>query len=247
MTEAFADGNPRDERSGTERWIDGTIERANARRAYYNSLQYEHYMCLLPETVPASSIALIIAHELHARGLQQIPQDILQRLVLVVLEENDYRIVRRNPPELPPEPTQQPVVMHGHGSVVEMQHIFDRGRATEELTKKQGDQPGWVYYLRVGDRIKIGYSTAPARRLKAYPPDSELLAIHPGTPDLERQLHKQFDHNLVSGREWFTEALDLREHIATALEEYGPPPKEFKPKYRKRAKSQVRPSYWSGK
>src|SRR5690554_2780796 len=45
--------------------------------------------------------------------------------------------------------------------------------------------PGWVYYIRVGDTIKIGFSQDVSQRMRTYPPNAELLAAHPGTLETE--------------------------------------------------------------
>jgi hypothetical protein len=74
-------------------------------------------------------------------------------------------------------------------------------------------EPGFIYYLRVGDLIKIGYTFYLEDRMKAYPPNSELLATHPGTRQTERQMHHKFLHLLKQGREWFIEGDDLMAHI----------------------------------
>lgn len=74
-------------------------------------------------------------------------------------------------------------------------------------------EPGWVYYLKVGDRIKIGYTQDLEQRMKQYPPHSELLATHPGTQKIEREMHHKFLHLLANGREWFTVEDELLAHI----------------------------------
>ena len=83
------------------------------------------------------------------------------------------------------------------------------------------NEPGWVYYIRMGDTIKIGYATDVAKRMRAYPPNAELLAAHPGTELLERQIHKQFGEHLARGREWFKPADELLAHIASVVERFG--------------------------
>lgn len=72
-----------------------------------------------------------------------------------------------------------------------------------------------VYYLRYADRIKIGTSARPRRRLSAIRHE-ELLAFELGGRALEQQRHREFA-DLREGGEWFHAAPDLRSHIA-ALE-----------------------------
>ena len=71
-----------------------------------------------------------------------------------------------------------------------------------------------VYYLRVGDLIKIGTTANLRRRLREYPPNSELLAVESGGADVEARRLLQFNEHLVSGTEWFTPAPVLMAHIA---------------------------------
>lgn len=70
-----------------------------------------------------------------------------------------------------------------------------------------------VYYARVGNHIKIGYSSNLTRRMRGYPPDTEILATEPGTRELEKERHMEFNHQLRMGNEWFAPSLDLLMHI----------------------------------
>jgi len=58
----------------------------------------------------------------------------------------------------------------------------------------------------LGNKYKIGYSTNVERRIRAFntasPIPCKILAVAPGGKELESQLHKQFQDNVVSG-EWF--------------------------------------------
>lgn len=73
--------------------------------------------------------------------------------------------------------------------------------------------PGFVYYLRNGDLIKIGYAKNVFLRMAHYPPNAELLAVEPGSKALERARHGQFNHYLRYGREWFREGPELTEWV----------------------------------
>jgi len=81
----------------------------------------------------------------------------------------------------------------------------------ELVLPDRGDLPGWVYFVRFGDRIKIGYSTKPHRRLRNLPVDAVLGAI-PGSLESERALHVKFGGSRIVG-EWFHDAPDLLVHI----------------------------------
>lgn len=71
-----------------------------------------------------------------------------------------------------------------------------------------------VYYIRVGDLIKIGVTKSMRVRMQAYPPNAELLAVEQGGEDLESARHHQFRHLLAHRQEWFRADGDLMQHIA---------------------------------
>ncbi|TYP82060.1 GIY-YIG nuclease family protein [Blastococcus xanthinilyticus] len=95
----------------------------------------------------------------------------------------------------------------------------------------RGDQPGFVYFIEVGERVKIGYSVDVRRRLRSYPPGSVLLAVEPGSPELERQRHQQFAGSLLDGREWFRPDRVILEQAAAIRERRGDPAR-FAHRYR---------------
>lgn len=73
-----------------------------------------------------------------------------------------------------------------------------------------------VYYIEFRGAIKIGTSICLISRLAAHPWEW-LLALEPGSYELESERHKQFDHLLIRG-EWFDDAPELREHIGQVIE-----------------------------
>lgn len=78
-----------------------------------------------------------------------------------------------------------------------------------------------IYYVRVGEHIKIGWTTNLYRRLRAYPPTAELLAWRYGTKADERALHQQFAAYLAGGREWFRDVPEIRAAAEAAKAEFG--------------------------
>jgi hypothetical protein len=70
-----------------------------------------------------------------------------------------------------------------------------------------------VYYMRLGDRVKIGRSTNLASRIATFNPE-ELLAVEPGGATLESSRHKQFAELRTRG-EWFRYESPLTEWIAS--------------------------------
>jgi hypothetical protein len=87
----------------------------------------------------------------------------------------------------------------------------ERARALAELA---GDVEGsWVYYIRMGDEIKIGVSVDPLKRAQSLSLNaSHILAVEPGTQMLERKRHDQFRDLHLHG-EWFRAEGALLDHI----------------------------------
>lgn len=94
------------------------------------------------------------------------------------------------------------------------QKAAERKQAAEEKRTREG----YVYYLRVGSDYKIGFASNLERRLASYPPDTELLAVEPGTLQLETERHREFKHSLISGREWYRPNPALDHHIRNVAE-----------------------------
>ncbi len=78
-----------------------------------------------------------------------------------------------------------------------------------------------VYYVRIGDLIKIGVTVNMKARMPQVMPD-EILATEPGGIELERQRQTQFAHLRVRG-ERFARGEDLLAHIAQIREAHGAP------------------------
>jgi len=78
-----------------------------------------------------------------------------------------------------------------------------------------------VYYLRYRDRVKIGTSATPRRRLAAIMHD-ELLAFEPGDRRIEHDRHVQFA-DLREGGEWFSLTGAVLIHIDQVRARVGEP------------------------
>jgi hypothetical protein len=73
--------------------------------------------------------------------------------------------------------------------------------------------PGWVYFLRSGALIKIGYSCDIPKRMAAYAthnPDAQLMVVTPGTRDDEKNYQNRFGHLRIK-LEWFSFGGELAE------------------------------------
>lgn len=95
----------------------------------------------------------------------------------------------------------------------------DESKAREKERRSQ--QAGWIYYIKVDDLIKIGYATILIERLRQYPPNIKVLAVHPGTRELETFLHRKFRLHLKQGREWYTDNPVIHAHINAVVSTYG--------------------------
>lgn len=102
-------------------------------------------------------------------------------------------------------------------------HLREVAETAVPQKKSARDEPGTIYYVKVGSFVKIGFTKDLDRRMASYPPDSKLLAVHPGTLRMERAIHARFCADLMERREWFADSERIRDHIARVVEEYGYP------------------------
>lgn len=75
--------------------------------------------------------------------------------------------------------------------------------APREIPPRPTSKVGWIYYLAVGDHIKIGYASNVGRRLRSYPPTATLIFAHRGTRDDEKNIHSRLHPYCAAGREWY--------------------------------------------
>ena len=73
------------------------------------------------------------------------------------------------------------------------------------------DIAGVVYFILLGDRIKIGYTTDLDARMRVIPHE-EVLGTIPGTMRDERMYHAKFAKHRTTG-EWFKDCPDIRDYI----------------------------------
>jgi hypothetical protein len=72
---------------------------------------------------------------------------------------------------------------------------------------------GFVYYVRLQDRVKIGWSMMPTVRVRHFGQDAVPLAYEEGARTLERKRHDQFADRRLTG-EWFTWCPEIADHVA---------------------------------
>lgn len=84
-------------------------------------------------------------------------------------------------------------------------------RLLREMESEDVTPGSVVYYMRIGNRVKIGFSTNIVTRLATINPE-ELLATEAGGYVLEQQRHRQF-MDLRTHGEWFSYEDLLVDHI----------------------------------
>lgn len=116
-----------------------------------------------------------------------------------------------------------PAVTEAIARLARQRHEQKKLDARLQVILDEKNAEGWVYYMRINSRIKIGYTTNLRQRSRNYPPGTELLAVEPGDRHLESRRHAQFSRSLAQGREWFAESEDLAQHISALAEQYATP------------------------
>lgn len=84
------------------------------------------------------------------------------------------------------------------------------GARADKLKREPGST---VYYVLVGDMIKIGFTTSLEARLPNYPPGTKLLARESGGKPLEQRRHGEFARYRTARNEWYRIEQPLLDHI----------------------------------
>jgi hypothetical protein len=96
--------------------------------------------------------------------------------------------------------------------------------SAEAVRDRRHTEQSLVYYVRIGDRVKIGYTTNMRARLPGLRIDeTAILATEPGGRELEAQRHEEFHAERIGRREDFNPSRRLLAHIERVVEENGPP------------------------
>lgn len=102
-----------------------------------------------------------------------------------------------------------------------VQEMVESHRAAEAQPRPEVN--GVVYYMRFGDRVKIGFTGNLEIRAQQVPND-EVIAAEPGTFATEAKRHGEFAPELVSNtKEWFTMTPRLAFHMANVRDAHGDP------------------------
>lgn len=96
-------------------------------------------------------------------------------------------------------------------------------RAIRSTNRRKPTSMGQIYFVRIDDLIKVGWTTKLADRIRAYGPKAELLANYPASRADEAALHRQLTPSRFRGREWYSNTDIIRAFIDEALERHGRP------------------------
>jgi hypothetical protein len=119
-------------------------------------------------------------------------------------------------------------------------------RAIRDVERRKPTSMGQIYYVRVNDLIKVGWTSKLAERVRSYGPDAELLANYPATRSDEAALHRQLAPSRYRGREWYSDTDIVQAFITEALERHGPP-RFQRIEWTEPKTTNVRPKQWSGR
>ena len=114
-------------------------------------------------------------------------------------------------------------IWNGQEALHKVRAILTQQEDEPEQTTEPEPIPGTVYYVQIGSHVKIGWTANMEGRMRKYPPNSVLLAQHPGTRKDENRMHRRFAADRTHGREWYVPSASLTRHIANVVREHGQP------------------------
>lgn len=103
---------------------------------------------------------------------------------------------------------------------------------------------GDVYFAKVDDLIKIGWSSQLHRRIQQYGPSAVILCHFPGTQADEKNLHLRFKPYLSKGREWFEDHPRIRAYVEEMIAAHGRP--YMGHTWTEPSVKPMKPRYWRG-
>lgn len=102
-------------------------------------------------------------------------------------------------------------------------YIRADARKVKAIERRKPTSVGEIYFVRIDDLVKVGWTSKLADRIRSYGPKAELLVNYPGTRADEAALHRQLTPARFKGREWYRETDIIQAFIAEALEKHGRP------------------------
>lgn len=123
-------------------------------------------------------------------------------------------------------------------------YIRGDARKVKAVERQKPTSVGEIYFVRIDDLIKVGWTSKLADRIRAYGPKAELLTNYPGTRADESALHRQLTPSRFRGREWYSDTDIIRAFIAEAITKHGRPRFE-RIEWTEPKTSNVKPKRWS--
>lgn len=111
-------------------------------------------------------------------------------------------------------------------AIADLREELEKRRKREEAEEQaafMAREDGDIYFVRIGDLIKVGWTRDLWSRLKSYGASAELLVSYPATRQDETNLHRQLTPARAKGREWYEDGQVVAMFIGEALAKYGPP------------------------
>lgn len=123
-------------------------------------------------------------------------------------------------------------------------YIRSDARKIRAVERRKPTSVGEIYFVRIDDLIKVGWTSKLADRIRAYGPKAELLANYPGTRADEAALHRQLTPARFRGREWYSDTDIIRAFVAEAVAKHGRP-RFARIDWTEPKTSNVKPKRWS--
>lgn len=103
-------------------------------------------------------------------------------------------------------------------------HVAEEAaRQHEQAQAFKARRDGLMYFVRINDLVKVGWTRDFRRRLKEYGAGAVVLCHYPATSDDETTLHRQLRSVLAKGREWYHDGDVIQLFVTQAIERHGPP------------------------
>lgn len=111
-------------------------------------------------------------------------------------------------------------------ALADLREELDKRQKREEAevqARFMARENGEIYFVRIGELVKVGWTRDLWSRLKSYGASAELLVSYPATRQDETTLHRQLTPARAKGREWYEDGQVIAMFVEQALSKYGQP------------------------
>ena len=92
--------------------------------------------------------------------------------------------------------------------------VITQRKAARAKRQESVKPPGYTYFLKNGDRIKIGFSRNPKARAETLSlRESNIMGVIESSQQFERMMHDKWSHIRIGNTEWFDSTPELLEFI----------------------------------